>query len=74
MKTAMQILYSDLERVGSSVINKSAIPVLLKAISGHYLEIEKQQIIDAYHIPHSNIRTKEEGEKYYNNTFKDQTP
>jgi hypothetical protein len=33
------------------------------------LSLEKEQIIEAYHIPGSNIRTKEEGEKYYNQRY-----
>jgi hypothetical protein len=39
------------------------------AAAQDFLEEEKKQIIEAYHIPGSNIRTKEEGEKYYNQRY-----
>jgi oligoribonuclease (3'-5' exoribonuclease) len=65
-KSAMQQLRHKVEQ--SSIISKSAKKIVIEFIKD-FIKEEKEQIIEAYHIPGSNIRTKEEGEKYYNQRY-----
>lgn len=64
MKTAMQIAIENIDQC----LNSEDV----KAMLGELLELEKQQIIEAYHEGKRNygVHSVNESERYYNETFK----
>jgi hypothetical protein len=79
MKTAMQLLYEDLEGMGKFSPNISIYDIL-RVIGNHYIAIEKEQIIDsgnncsnvliANEIVTMGDHEKSVGENYYDQRFK----
>ncbi len=67
-KTAMMELIEDFKAIQKDGYNIT--PEAAIQLATELLEKEKTQIVDAYVIPHSNIRDKERAEKYYNETYK----
>jgi hypothetical protein len=71
MKTAMQELFSQLEIEHPNLFNlnttegKNFINNYIK-----FIKMEKQQIIDAYYYDPNCDKIKDDGEQYYNETFK----
>ena len=71
MKTAVQELFSKLEKEHPNLFNVHSVEGR-EFINNYYyiLEMEKQQIVDAYHINPLESKWKNIGEQYYNETFK----
>jgi hypothetical protein len=71
MKTAMQELFSQLEIEHPNLFNlnttegKNFINNYIK-----FIKMEKQQIIDAYYYDPNCDKIKDDGEQYYEETFK----
>jgi hypothetical protein len=70
MKTAMQELFSQLETEYPKLFNTNTLEGR-KFINDYYkfIEMEKQQIIDAHNNGKNILPPNENGEQYYNETF-----
>lgn len=69
MKTAMQKLLEEINLEREKSINvefREALDFVITAIKTDYIEMEKQQIIDACDI---DKRSYDNAEQYYNETF-----
>jgi hypothetical protein len=71
MKTALQELIEKWENETGSYIPNAPIYKAFINEAKLYLEKEKQQIIDAYHINPKNSIYLNTGIKYYDSTFSD---
>lgn len=67
-KTAMQLAIEHYEDLSLNGSNQAY--VIAKFLKDNFLEIEKQQIIDAYHINPLESKWGNIGVDYYNETFK----
>jgi hypothetical protein len=70
MKTAMQELYSEIEKF-KEITDMVSITDIQRMIGNYYIEKEKQQIIDAYHINPKDSIYLNKGVEYYNSNFSD---
>ena len=73
MKTALQQVFSDLEELHPQLFNVYTTEG--KEFINHfhkYLEIEKQQIMNAFEEGQSELSVKDK-EEYYNETFKNES-
>lgn len=71
MKTAMQELWDVLNDAEQNGVHEIGTQNFKRYIEGIYLEKEKQQIIDAYHINPENSIYLNTGIKYYDSNFGD---
>ena len=68
MKTAVQQVFSDLEKLQPHLFNMHSVEGREFVNHFHkYLDVEKQQIINAYETSHISMMT---AKQYYNETFK----
>ncbi len=68
MKTAVQQVFSDLEKLQPHLFNMHSVEGREFVHHFHkYLDVEKQQIINAYETSHISMMT---AKQYYNETYK----
>jgi hypothetical protein len=73
MKTAMQLLLKDVTEardISVDVNFRSALDFVRDTIEWYYIEMEKEQIIDAFILGELQQGFEYEAEQYYNETFK----
>jgi hypothetical protein len=72
MKTAMQLLLKDVTEardISVDVNFRSALDFVRDTIEWYYIEMEKEQIIDAFILGELQQGFEDEAEHYYNETF-----
>jgi hypothetical protein len=73
MKTAMQLLLKDVTEardISVDVNFRSALDFVRDTIEWYYIEMEKEQIKDAFILGELQQGFEDEAEHYYNETFK----